>query len=187
MDLSNPAAQLAAASGTPSSSSTFISSFASRPSATLEPPEKVHPIQSIITELLDLFRAYYQVNTKEYDVRSDSKEEPHHDDPDDAEDSAYHRNRWSKAPATTLGQFVDPLLRAKAGMLETHDKFGSVLCHWFDVGNWPQADKQEDQLDPNYRKNAENLKRAHIDEEDEEDDDVPASKRQATGPSTSRI
>ena len=38
VDLSNPAAQLAAASGTPSSSSTFISSFASRPSATLPSP-----------------------------------------------------------------------------------------------------------------------------------------------------
>lgn len=136
------------------------------------PRALVHPINDIVCSLLELFQAYYQVHkpkTEAHNTMTKVRTAP----------KDKYTARWGGR--TVLGEVaVLPQLTARAALLENHMEFGKILASRVADDDWPENDKQRDQVNPDWHKQQEtlNLKRANLHEGEFE---TPPGKKPATG------
>ncbi|KAI0770685.1 hypothetical protein C8Q74DRAFT_1202236 [Fomes fomentarius] len=135
------------------------------------PRALIHPINDIVCSLLELFQAYYQVHkpkTEAHITLTDVREAP------EDENTAF----WGRTVLAEVA--VLPELIPRAALLEDHMEFGKILASRLAKDDWPEHDKQPDQVDPDWHKQQEtlNLKRADLHEGEFE---TPPGKKPATG------
>ncbi|KAI0770647.1 hypothetical protein C8Q74DRAFT_917245 [Fomes fomentarius] len=138
------------------------------------PPGNVHPINDIIDDLLQLFKAYYQVHMPRV-VREKKAINVPQQVPIDSED--WRRQRWGKLAAqgpNRASVIVPPEVVTDAAQLEHHMAVGGILYNYIESEDWPDDDKQKDQTDPKHRRKLDTAKRPELDEGTFE---APVSKR----------
>ena len=124
------------------------------------PDDPRHPIQTIIDELMPLFKAHYVGHGRPQDIPiprpdpdSDNAEvrtEPQAE-PTDASALAlsYLRKKRVAIPRRVL---PDPETEELAKALKTHNVFGYILVNAYDHAAWPANDKLPDQVRKGYNR-----------------------------------
>ena len=139
-----------------------------------------HPLNKILDDLLPLFQAYYYVHRPTNEPWVAPKKKTRGQEQDDR-----RRKRWGALPVTqsTSADYTPADFARKAALLENHEEFGRILFTYLDTEDWPENDKQPDQVDTKYRPKDDTLKRSQLHDGGFE---MPSGKRPATGTSASR-
>ena len=122
------------------------------------PDDPRHPIQTIIDELLPLFKAHYFDHQRSQNV---SSPDPDHDS-NNARDGTKPEFELNAVNALAFSHFrkkrvtrprrllPDPEIEELAKALKTHDEFGAILVNAYECAAWPENDKLPDEALKDY-------------------------------------
>ena len=142
----------------------------------------LHPIQTILSRLLGLFKAHYvghqypdMLVRQPTSLAARAGAKPKDDSLQDIEAGLnapknIDNDGSSQSPAT---------LAETAALLETHDQFTHIVLEVYKTFDWPPHDKLTLQIDSQYKKNVHRFKREDFQE------DEHASKKRTMSPSAS--
>ncbi|KAI0694753.1 hypothetical protein C8Q76DRAFT_758049 [Earliella scabrosa] len=146
------------------------------------PDEAIHPIHPMICRLLLLFKAYYHVHGPKSTIPAMRPLMAQNVDDKYAQMVAIA----NAGDGIANVEDDDPArYPATAKLLESHNSFISIFLNaaFSPAVDWPENDKQPDQVDPKYRPKDDTLKRSHLHDGNFE---MPSGKRPATGTHASR-